>query len=103
MKQIREARQSMYLHLGGTYAISDKWIVGIFDIDQTTLKRSSTVDFLQQADKKGQIELISSDIPRSFIVTLEKVYLSPIASATLRKRLEQMRSIRTESENESGR
>ncbi|MDD3930635.1 MAG: DUF370 domain-containing protein [Clostridiaceae bacterium] len=79
----------MYLHLGGTYAISDKLIVGIFDIDQTTLKRSSTVSFLQKAEKNGQIEIISSDIPRSFIVTLEKIYLSPIASTTLRKRIGQ--------------
>jgi hypothetical protein len=34
------------------------------------------------------MEVISQDLPRSFIVTLERVYLSPISAATIRHRLE---------------
>ncbi len=79
----------MYLHLGGSYTISDKWVIGIFDLDATTEAGSATIDFLKTAERDNRLEAITAELPRSFVVTLDKVYLSPIAAATLRKRLEQ--------------
>ena len=33
------------------------------------------------------VELIDVDLPKSIVITLEKVYLSPISASTLRRRL----------------
>ncbi len=77
----------MYIHIGGEYSVSDRLIVGIFDFDETTHEGSETISFLNSAQEKDQIEHVSSELPRSFVVTVERVYLSPISAATLRRRL----------------
>lgn len=81
----------MYVHIGGEYSVSDKFIVGVFDFDGTTGPGSETIRFLKHAEKEDKIEVISQDLPRSFIVTLERVYLSPISATTIRHRLEKAR------------
>lgn len=79
----------MYLYLGQSTVINSKDIVGIFDLDNTSTSRL-TKQFLRVAQKTGQIVEVSSEIPKSFVVCREgtrtKVYLSQIATATLKKR-----------------
>lgn len=77
----------MYVHIGGDYTISDSYILGIFDLDQTTAGAVDTVRYLNEAERSGRIEIVSPELPRSFIVTLDRVYVSPVSVATLRKRL----------------
>ena len=78
----------MYIHIGGEYSVSDRYIVGIFDLDGTTIRPSETITFLNRQEAKGRVEYVSADIPRSFIVTLDRVFVSSISAATLRRRLE---------------
>lgn len=73
----------MYIHIGGEYTLSDKWIVGIFDIDQTTTYGTDTNNFLKKQEESGKLDIVSPDLPRSFVVTLDRVYLSPISAKTI--------------------
>jgi hypothetical protein len=77
----------MFLHIGGEYTLSKKYIIGIFDFDATTQADSVTIEFLQSSEKKQMIEYVSPDIPRSFILTDDRVYLSPVSASTLRQRM----------------
>jgi extracellular matrix regulatory protein B len=77
----------MYVHIGGECTISDKFIVGIFDFDGTTTDASDTVNFIRRAEEDGRVEIVSPDIPRSFVVTMDRVYITPISAATLKRRL----------------
>ncbi|NCD09578.1 MAG: DUF370 domain-containing protein [Negativicutes bacterium] len=78
----------MYLHIGGEYSISTRMIVGIFDLDQITqTKDKGTVFFLSDLEEKSLLEAVSPDLPRSLVLTLDRAYLSPISTATLRQRL----------------
>ena len=77
----------MYVHIGGDYTISDSYILGIFDLDETTDGESDTVRYLNEAERSGRIEIVSPELPRSFIVTLDRVYISPVSVATIKKRL----------------
>ena len=77
----------MYVHIGGECTISDKFIVGIFDFDGTTTDGSETRSFLRHAEDEGRVEIVSPDIPRSFVVMLDRVYITPISVSTLRRRL----------------
>lgn len=83
----------MFIHIGGEYTLSDKWIVGIFDIDQTTTYGSDTINFLRKQEDMGRLDIVSPDIPRSFVVTLDRVYLSPISAKTLLTRLQQKENV----------
>ncbi|NLK88592.1 MAG: DUF370 domain-containing protein [Clostridiaceae bacterium] len=78
----------MLFHIGGESTISDKYIVGIFDMESLTVDSDEAIDFIRQAEEAGRVEIVSSEIPRSFVVTMDRVYLTPISVATLRRRIE---------------
>lgn len=81
----------MYLHLGQDYVINDKKIIGIFDIETTSISKI-TKQFLSDSQKRSEIVTISDDIPKSYVVCKDSsgtiVYISQISTATLKKRLE---------------
>ncbi len=75
----------MFIHLGENTVITDKKIIGIFDMDTSTVNKA-TRDYLSLAEKEKRINYVSYDLPKSFIVTDEKIYVSPINTSTLNKR-----------------
>ena len=85
----------MYLHLGSSTVVRFADIVGIFDIENTSVSKL-TKQYLYQAEKNGRVCNVSYDIPKSFVVTSDEkrrcfVYISPISAATLTKRAQQKR------------
>lgn len=87
----------MYLHLGMDKVITFDEIIGIFDLDTTTVSKS-TRNFLAKAEKSGIVENICYDLPKSFIVCRtkdgkDKVYISQISSQTLLKRTNYVESL----------
>ncbi len=79
----------MYLHLGNNVSVNSDYIVGIFDMDNTTVSRQGR-RFLPLAEKKGYVINASDALPKSYIVTEEngevRVYISSISTQTLFKR-----------------
>ena len=80
----------MYLFLGQDTVVNDKDIIGIFDIDTTTVSKKSR-DFLSMAEKKKQVINVTFDLPKSFVLCKEKgkdpkIYISQISTQTLEKR-----------------
>jgi regulator of extracellular matrix RemA (YlzA/DUF370 family) len=78
----------MYLHVGGETALQYGRIVGVFDLDGCS-RGKDTNRFLQNRERGGRLSQTADGIlPRSFTVTADdKVYLSPVTSTTLQKRL----------------
>ena len=82
----------MYIHLGNNCLIKKEDIVGIFDLDNTTVS-SRTRQFLSKAEKSEKVVLAGSELPKSFIVAGKekektKVYLTFLSPSTLEKRFE---------------
>lgn len=81
----------MYLQIGTENFIKTEDIIGIFDLDNTTVAKSSR-EYLNFAEKEKITETVSYDLPKSFIITLEKgkrkVYISPYSTNTLFKRID---------------
>lgn len=79
----------MFLHLGRDIVVNTKDIIGIFDLDTSTLEKN-TKDFLASAQKKDKIVNVSENLPKSFVVykknEKEKIFISQLSSATLVKR-----------------
>jgi len=78
----------MYLQIGEEKALFKKDIVGIFDLENTTIYKS-TKEFLNKKEKEGKVINVSGALlPVSFLLTKEDfVYLSPVSSKTLKIRL----------------
>ena len=80
----------MYLHLGNDVIVNMNRVIGIFDMDNTTVSRQ-TRDFLKNAEKNGRVIDITDDLPKSYVVVMswdgDIVYISSLASRTLLKRV----------------
>ena len=79
-----------YLHLGKDTSIEINNILGIFDMDTSTVSKHSR-DFLSLCEKENRIVNVSFELPKSYIVYdfdgEYSVYLSPLNSATLLGRM----------------
>ncbi|MCL2033649.1 MAG: DUF370 domain-containing protein [Oscillospiraceae bacterium] len=75
----------MYLYLGQDTVINSKDVIGIFDLDNTSVSKR-TRDYLKLAQQSGKVATVSPEIPKSFVVCDECVYLSQLSPATLKKR-----------------
>ena len=80
----------MFLHLGQDTVINDREIIGIFDLESTTVSKR-TRDYLNKAEKRGEVINVSYELPKSFTVCSnkkkkQKVFISQISSNTLLKR-----------------
>lgn len=85
----------MFLHLGEDVLVKKEDIVGIFDLDTSTVKKD-TRDYLTAAERMGDVINVSYELPKSFIVCRDKsrksgrrVYISQISTASLLKRAKQ--------------
>ena len=83
----------MFLHLGENTVISTENLVGIFDMDNTTVSKI-TRDYLTKMQKENKIVNVSYELPKSFILCRDKktkeevLYISPISTQTLLKRIQ---------------
>ena len=79
----------MYLHLGENTVVRTDSIIGIFDMETSTISKW-TKDYLSNATKNKRVINVSMELPKSFVVCNEnneiKVYVSQISSQTLMKR-----------------
>ncbi len=87
----------MYLHLGQETVVMQEDIVGIFDLDNTTVSKT-TRDYLTCAEKEKRVTNVSFELPKTFVLTNNKkegskIYISQISSSTLLKRAENIYEI----------
>jgi len=79
-----------YLHLGKDTSIEIGNIVGIFDLDTSTVSKH-TREFLSKCERENRIVNVSYELPKSYILYdfsgEYSVYLSPLNTATLIKRM----------------
>ncbi len=78
----------MYLYLGGETVINTKDIIGIFDMDTSTVNKASR-DFLSKAEKEKRVIYVNYELPKSYIVCKNKIYICPLNTITLLKRCRQ--------------
>lgn len=81
----------MYLHIGNGKSVRKNKIIGIFDLDTSTVSKIGK-DFINKMQKSGRVEYEDYDLPRSFVLVEEndgyKVRLSRISSGGLKMRCE---------------
>ena len=81
----------MYLHIGNGKNVRKKDIIGIFDLDTSTISKI-TKKYINKKQKNGELEYLDSDLPRSFLLVEDgdgyKIRLSRISSTGLLLRYE---------------
>lgn len=77
--------KNVYLHVGNGCVLKNKEIIGVFDIDNATIMKTSR-EFINSEEKEGRIESVFEDIPRSFVLCDNKTYLSSLNTASIIRR-----------------
>ena len=76
----------MYLHVGNELVVNTRDIIGIFDMDNTTVSRQGR-RFLPESQDKGFIVSATDDLPKSYVVTKRrdetKIYVSSYSTQML--------------------
>ena len=84
----------MYLHAGNNKNIREKNIIGIFDIENSTVSEI-TKKYLSDAEKRGEVESAAGEeLPKSFIVYFDKnqeykICFSQLSTSALDGRIEE--------------
>ena len=81
----------MYLHIGNNKNVRERRIIGIFDMESSTVSET-TRRFLKNAEKKGEVESAGLEIPKSFVLYFDKneefkICFSQLLSSSLQGRL----------------
>ena len=81
----------MYLHIGNEVLVNSNDVVGVFDMEKASTSKN-TKEFLNNAAKMKRVRYVSLDMPKSFVVCLDKdltenVYVTNISCQTILKRL----------------
>ena len=84
----------MFLHLGNNYLVNTKDVIGIFDIENTSVS-ANTKEFLNFAAKNRRVVNCTYEMPKSFVVCLDKdftetVYISQKNKTKLLKKNNRM-------------
>lgn len=79
--------KTVYLHIGNNYSVDVRDIIGIFDMDNTTVT-GTTKKLLDKAEREKKLFLATYELPKTFIITSKKIYISQLSASTLKKRLE---------------
>lgn len=83
----------MYLHIGSDCVVYSGDIVAIFDFENTTTSKITREFLAVMQEEDFIINVSEEDLPKSFIVTENegkiKVYISPISTATILKRMKE--------------
>jgi len=82
----------MYLFIGQDVIVDEEKIIGIFDIENTSVSKH-TRDFLKRSQQDGSVVNVTSELPKSYVVCRDteknhRVYVSQLAAATLKRRSE---------------
>ena len=81
----------MYLHIGSDVVVNTKNVVGIFDVENTTVSRLGK-NFLGEAQKQGEVVYATEELPKSFVITRKgnknTIYISSMSTQVLSRRFE---------------
>ena len=79
----------MYIPIGGDMAVRDQSIIGVFDLDNCSWSKR-TRQFLEAAEKNGEVITVTDALPKTFILTSEygmnRVYLVQFNSTVIEHR-----------------
>ena len=77
----------MYIHIGGEYSLSDKFIIAIIDLNTVMPGQTDMNIFLSDREKEGRVEYVTTDIPQSVIIALDRIYVTGVSTVTLMRRM----------------
>lgn len=80
---MKKSGDDMYVHIGGDMMVRSSDLIAI--IEKETVEDSYEIQLFLDRNKHRMIEL-ANGCYKSLVITVQHIYLSPIASVTIKKR-----------------
>lgn len=77
------------LHVGGDVIVPITDVVLILEADAMG-ENSATRDYIAGMEANGRVDNLSGAEPKSVVICVETVYISPVSASTLRRRVGQV-------------
>ncbi|MGN1346395.1 MAG: extracellular matrix regulator RemB [Eubacteriales bacterium] len=77
----------MFIHIGAGSVVRGEAVIGFFDMDGKW-DSEVTKDFLKRVEKDGRTCSAGSDLPRSFVLTDDRLIFTHISTSALKSRAE---------------
>lgn len=77
----------MFIHIGAGSLIRGRDVIGFFDMDGKW-DSEVTKDFLKRYDRNGKTVAAGDDLPRSFVLTDDRLVFTHISTSALKSRAE---------------
>ena len=77
----------MFIHIGAGSMLRDREILGFFDMDGKW-DSDVTKDFLKRCERDGRTVSAGDDLPRSFVLTDDRLVFTHISTSALKSRAE---------------
>jgi len=78
----------LYLHLGNDFLISGREVIAIINVDPIEEIDRTVKDIIELGEAERKLELIGEkEKAKCLVITDDRIYLSPISSLTLQKRI----------------
>ena len=74
-----------FIHIGGDVSIYADDLIGVFDLEKTTVNPAVNT-FLAKAQKSGGVYYCSLDMPKSFVIAEDTVFVTNVAVGTIKER-----------------
>lgn len=71
-----------YLNIGSNKLLRKNDIIGIFDLDTATVA-TETKRFLKKKETARRLEVVGTDLPKAFVLTEDKIYITTLSAASL--------------------
>ena len=71
-----------YLNIGSNKLLKKSDIIGIFDLDSATMA-AHTKRFLKKKETDRKLEVVGNDLPKAFVLTDDKIYVTTLSAASL--------------------
>ncbi|NGQ96548.1 DUF370 domain-containing protein [Brevibacillus sp. SYP-B805] len=82
----------MFIHIGGDTVVSTKEVISILD-HQTVNSSKVTKKFIEDEKKVKRVVDSSAEETKSYVITKDAIYCSPISSLTLKRRAQFVNSL----------
>jgi hypothetical protein len=79
------SKKGHFIFLGGDISVYCDDLLGVFDIERTTVNPAVN-EYLKRAQKSGGVYYCSLEMPKSFAVTDNTVFVSNVSVNTIKKR-----------------
>ena len=83
----------MYIHLGRDYVLNDRDIIGIFDLETTTISPRGR-EFLNYAQKNGAVVSLSDELPQCYVLAdgglVDSTCVFSVITTVMRRRAQKM-------------